>query len=89
MKLSARNKLAGTVSEVHRGEAIANVAIDVSGTRVVASSRQAVMRSSDADQGEQSDGDRQGLGRDHNADERDGPHHPGLRAQSVVFAPQT
>ncbi len=37
MKLSARNKLAGTVSEVHRGEAIANVAIDVSGTRVVAS----------------------------------------------------
>jgi molybdopterin-binding protein len=37
VKLSARNKLAGTVSEVHRGEAIANVAIDVSGTRVVAS----------------------------------------------------
>ena len=37
MKLSARNKLAGTVSEVHRGEAIANVSIDVSGTRVVAS----------------------------------------------------
>lgn len=37
MKLSARNKLAGTVSDVHRGEAIANVAIDVSGTRVVAS----------------------------------------------------
>jgi molybdopterin-binding protein len=37
VKLSARNKLAGTVSQVHRGEAIANVAIDVSGTRVVAS----------------------------------------------------
>jgi molybdopterin-binding protein len=37
VKLSARNKLAGTVSDVHRGEAIANVAIDVSGTRVVAS----------------------------------------------------
>jgi molybdopterin-binding protein len=37
VKLSARNKLAGTVSDVHRGEAIANVAIDVSGTRLVAS----------------------------------------------------
>jgi molybdopterin-binding protein len=37
VKLSARNKLTGTVSEVHRGEAIANVAINVSGTRVVAS----------------------------------------------------
>lgn len=37
MKLSARNKLAGTVSEIRRGEAIANVAIDVSGQRLVAS----------------------------------------------------
>ncbi len=37
MKLSARNKLSGTVSEIHRGEAIANVAIDVSGARLVAS----------------------------------------------------
>jgi molybdopterin-binding protein len=37
VKLSARNKLAGTVSDIHRGEAIANVTIDVSGQRLVAS----------------------------------------------------
>jgi molybdopterin-binding protein len=37
VKLSARNKLAGTVSDIHRGEAIANVVIDVSGQRLVAS----------------------------------------------------
>ncbi len=37
MKLSARNQLAGTVSEIHRGEAIANVVLDVAGQRVVAS----------------------------------------------------
>ncbi len=37
MKLSARNQLAGTVSEIHRGEAIANVVLDVAGQRLVAS----------------------------------------------------
>lgn len=37
MRLSARNKLAGTVSEIKRGEAIANVTMDVSGQRLVAS----------------------------------------------------
>lgn len=37
MKLSARNKLAGSVSEIHRGEAIANVVLDVAGLRLVAS----------------------------------------------------
>ncbi len=37
MKLSARNKLAGSVTEITRGEAIANVVIDVSGQRLVAS----------------------------------------------------
>lgn len=37
MKLSARNQLAGTVSEIRRGEAIANVVIDVAGQRLVAS----------------------------------------------------
>lgn len=37
MRLSARNQLAGTVSEINRGEAIANVTIDVSGQRLVAS----------------------------------------------------
>ncbi len=37
MKLSARNQLNGTVSEISRGEAIANVVIDVGGQRLVAS----------------------------------------------------
>ncbi len=37
MKLSARNKLTGTVTSVNRGEAIANVAVDVAGQRLVAS----------------------------------------------------
>ncbi|MGH2909436.1 MAG: TOBE domain-containing protein [Solirubrobacteraceae bacterium] len=37
MKLSARNQLAGTVTEIRRGEAIANVVLDVSGQRLVAS----------------------------------------------------
>jgi molybdopterin-binding protein len=37
MKLSARNQLAGTVSEIRRGEAIANVVLDVAGQRLVAS----------------------------------------------------
>lgn len=37
MKLSARNQLPGTVVEIRRGEAIANVVIDVAGQRLVAS----------------------------------------------------
>ncbi len=37
MKLSARNQLSGTVSEIRRGEAIANVVLDVAGQRLVAS----------------------------------------------------
>ncbi len=37
MKISARNQLRGTVLEITRGEAIANVAIDVAGQRLVAS----------------------------------------------------
>ena len=37
MKLSARNKLQGTVTDINRGEAIANVAVDVAGQRLVAS----------------------------------------------------
>ena len=35
MKLSARNQLRGTVSGITRGQAIANVELDVSGQRVV------------------------------------------------------
>jgi len=37
MKLSARNQLAGTVVAITRGEAIANVELDVAGHRLVAS----------------------------------------------------
>jgi len=37
MKLSARNRLAGTVVKITRGEAIANVVLDVGGERIVAS----------------------------------------------------
>jgi molybdopterin-binding protein len=37
MKLSARNKLDGTVRSIRRGEAIANVEVEVAGQRLVAS----------------------------------------------------
>jgi len=37
MPISARNQIKGTVTAITRGEAIANVAIDASGTRLVAS----------------------------------------------------
>jgi molybdopterin-binding protein len=37
MKLSARNQLSGTVTSINKGAAIANVAVDVAGQRVVAS----------------------------------------------------
>jgi molybdopterin-binding protein len=37
VKLSARNQLQGTVTEINRGEAIANVSVDVAGQRLVAS----------------------------------------------------
>jgi molybdopterin-binding protein len=37
VRLSARNQLRGTVSSINRGEAIANVALDVGGQRLVAS----------------------------------------------------
>lgn len=37
MKLSARNQLQGTVSGISRGEAIANVVVDVAGQRLVSS----------------------------------------------------
>jgi molybdopterin-binding protein len=37
MRISARNQLPGTVTSVDEGAAIANVALDVGGHRVVAS----------------------------------------------------
>jgi molybdopterin-binding protein len=37
MKLSARNQLSGTVTSINRGEAIANIVLDVAGQRLVAS----------------------------------------------------
>ena len=37
MKISARNQLDGTVRGIRRGEAIANVELDVAGKRLVAS----------------------------------------------------
>jgi molybdopterin-binding protein len=37
VKLSARNQLSGTVSSISKGEAIANVVLDVAGQRLVAS----------------------------------------------------
>jgi molybdopterin-binding protein len=37
MKLSARNQLAGKVVTIRRGEAIANVELEVAGMRLVAS----------------------------------------------------
>jgi molybdopterin-binding protein len=37
MKLSARNQLEATVSSIRKGEAIANVVLDVAGQRLVAS----------------------------------------------------
>jgi molybdopterin-binding protein len=37
VKLSARNQLKGTVTSIRKGEAIANVAVDVAGQRLVAS----------------------------------------------------
>ncbi|HEX2102898.1 MAG TPA: TOBE domain-containing protein [Solirubrobacteraceae bacterium] len=37
MKISARNQLSGTVTNISEGAAIANVELDVGGQRVVAS----------------------------------------------------
>jgi len=37
MKLSARNRIEGTVMSITRGEATANVALDAGGVRLVAS----------------------------------------------------
>jgi molybdate transport system regulatory protein len=37
LRISARNKIAGKITSIHEGEAIANVVLDVGGQRLVAS----------------------------------------------------
>ena len=37
MRISARNKIAGTITSIHEGETIANVVVDVGSQRLVAS----------------------------------------------------
>ena len=37
MRLSARNQIPATVTEINEGEAIANIALDANGIRLVAS----------------------------------------------------
>jgi molybdopterin-binding protein len=37
VKISARNQLAGTVVAINKGQAIANIEVDVAGQRLVAS----------------------------------------------------
>jgi molybdopterin-binding protein len=37
VKLSARNQVQGTITKITRGEAIANVVLDVGGQRIVSS----------------------------------------------------
>jgi molybdopterin-binding protein len=37
MQISARNQLAGTIVNVNRGAAIANVEVDVAGQRIISS----------------------------------------------------
>jgi molybdopterin-binding protein len=53
MKLSARNKLPGTVKSINSGEAIANVELDISGQRLVASITVEAVRELGIEQGSQ------------------------------------
>ena len=64
MKISARNQLAGKVTAVNEGAAIANVEIDVNGQRLVASITVEAARELGLSEGDRGDGDRQGLRRD-------------------------
>ena len=51
MKLSARNQLTGTVTGINAGEAIANVAVDVNGQRLVSSITVEAVRNSASPRG--------------------------------------
>ncbi len=53
MKLSARNMLPGTVKGINSGEAIANVELDVSGQRLIASVTVEAVRELGIEQGSQ------------------------------------
>lgn len=53
MKLSARNMLPGTVKGINSGEAIANVELDVSGQRLIASITVEAVRELGIEQGSQ------------------------------------
>lgn len=44
MRISAPNKIAGTITSIHRDDAIANVVVDVRGERLVASITPEVVR---------------------------------------------
>ena len=64
MKLSARNQLAGTVTSINKGEAIANVVLDVAGQRLVASITVEAVADLGLKEGSAGHRDRQGLRRD-------------------------
>jgi molybdopterin-binding protein len=53
VKLSARNQLSGTVQSINRGAAIANVVLDVSGQRLVASITVEAVQELDLSEGRQ------------------------------------
>ncbi len=64
MKLSARNKLSGTVSSITQGEAIANVVLDVNGQRLVASITVEAVQELGLTEGSEDHGDRESVRRD-------------------------
>ena len=64
MKLSARNQLAGTVTSINKGEAIANVVLDVAGQRLVASITVEAVAELGLAEGSAGHRDHQGLRRD-------------------------
>ena len=63
MKLSARNHLTGTVTSITRGEAIANVVLDVGGQRIVSSITVEAVDELGLKRGQHRHGDHQGVGR--------------------------
>ena len=64
MRLSARNKISATVTGITKGEATANVTLDASGIRLVASITVEAAEELGLTEGCPGHGHRQGLGRD-------------------------